>query len=142
MSINLDAGAHPGLMGELKPPLRCTARLPSLSGMQVVGRCGVLEFGARGLVLGHCLAPCDLRSLGLGGLPVTRLAHPFFVLVYAAALGEERTCWFSCVNSFLFGYSPVPFPHGRRSFLGSCLRCPSVRARSGLPPVQSRSGFS
>ena len=46
MGINLDVGAHPGPMGNLSP---------------------------HGMVAGHCLAPCDFGSFGLGSLPVAML---------------------------------------------------------------------
>ena len=126
-------GHEPGCWGTSRAhgcteaPARCTSRLPSLSGKQVVGQFGALQFGAccwvagpclapfglrplglgslsatlaRGLLPGHCLAPCDLRSLGLGGLPVTRPSHLYPGTCYrrgAAAPGEERTPLFSFV---------------------------------------------
>ena len=50
------------------------------------------------------------------------------VLATAAAPGDERTHWFSCVRSCWFGCSLGCFPHGRRSLLGLGLRCRSARA--------------
>ena len=46
MGINLDVEAHPGPMGNLSP---------------------------HDMVAGHCLAPCDFGSFGLGSLPVAML---------------------------------------------------------------------
>ena len=59
---------------------------------------------ARGLLLGHCFTPCNLRSLGLGGLPLTRPSHFTLLLVATAAPGEERTPLFSLdvVRSLVF----------------------------------------
>jgi hypothetical protein len=86
---------------------------------------------ARGLLPGHRLAPCDLRSLGLGGLPVTRPSHLHPGACYRRrSWRREDTLAPFCSCSFLPGLSPACSP-GFWVFDLSC--CGGVGLRFGFP---------